>query len=660
MNSRGLFIVIEGSDGSGKATQFNLLKERLKATGYDVAVFDFPRYNKESSYFVRQYLGGAFGPPTAISPYTASLFYALDRYEAAKDINNALKQGKIVLANRFVGSNMAHQGAKFDDPVEQRGFFVWEDNLEFQLLHIPRPDVSYFLRVPADISQKLINERAAKTGGALDGHESDFKYLKKSLSTYDVLCRLFPKDFKAIECTKDNELLSVAEINNLIWERVKPMLPKEKQHPSHSVVVTLGQTENNSNSLDSGRPDELVHSFKNASMLLRLQLERSRYVSVRSGFTRWSESGYEFYTPQGLPKNIEGLYKNTMEHGIANTKRLQEKLTQYLESHLLGNNINHPYSTASLLLPLLPMAALSNFEVVINKKSIIPLTSGLLANDAQEIQWAAKQLYLAARQKWPEDFKEPLESKEGPESINNIIAKLAVERLPQEHSDTDRVKLLEARPRLEFDLLAESIYPFTNLSLEEIAEEVSNWPYLQKHQSLEQAATRPELLGKVRYKMDVISDQITINSIIKNGGIKDVQVQAFTPRYGFDLPQIIEDAQADDLYTECFDDSLKLYSLIQGAAREDAAPYSTLLGHRVRWQLNVDASGLRDIIKNASWNNQGLADDMLDKVAEVHPLLWEVILDIPVNPSKRHGNGKNRVKPSRQRPSQKGSKKNRH
>src|SRR5581483_3489388 len=166
----GLFVVIEGSDGSGKATQLNLLKERLEAIGYDVAEFDFPRYDQESSYFVRQYLAGRYGQATKISPYAASLFYAVDRFAPAQKIDAALKAGKIVLSNRYVGSNMAHQGAKFDDPVEQRGFFIWEDNLEFELLGIPRPDVSFFLRVPTGVSLKLIKQRAAEAGTKLDGH----------------------------------------------------------------------------------------------------------------------------------------------------------------------------------------------------------------------------------------------------------------------------------------------------------------------------------------------------------------------------------------------------------------------------------------------------------------------------------------------------------
>src|SRR5438309_125915 len=109
----GIFIVLEGADGSGKATQFRLLAERLRAVGYDVAVFDFPRHDRPSSHFVRSYLNGEYGPAKEVSPYTASLFYALDRFEAAPAIRQALSEGKVVLSNRYVGSNMAHQGAKF-------------------------------------------------------------------------------------------------------------------------------------------------------------------------------------------------------------------------------------------------------------------------------------------------------------------------------------------------------------------------------------------------------------------------------------------------------------------------------------------------------------------------------------------------------------------
>src|SRR3990172_7242932 len=148
-NHPGVFIALEGSDGSGKGTQFRLLAERLKAVGHEVAVFDFPRYDEPSSYFVKQYLNGEYGPASEVSPYTAALFYALDRFEAAPLIRQSLSDGKIVLANQYSGSNMALQGAKFTKAGEQRGFFVWAESLEFQLLGVPRPATSLYLRIPA-------------------------------------------------------------------------------------------------------------------------------------------------------------------------------------------------------------------------------------------------------------------------------------------------------------------------------------------------------------------------------------------------------------------------------------------------------------------------------------------------------------------------------
>jgi dTMP kinase len=121
----GVFIVIEGTDGSGKGTQFNRLAERLTGEGYDVATFDFPQYDQDSSHFVREYLNGKYGTAEEVGPYTGSLFYALDRYEAAPKIRKALEEGKVVLANRYVGSNMAHQGTKFRHAEERRGYFIW-------------------------------------------------------------------------------------------------------------------------------------------------------------------------------------------------------------------------------------------------------------------------------------------------------------------------------------------------------------------------------------------------------------------------------------------------------------------------------------------------------------------------------------------------------
>ncbi|MBX4197538.1 hypothetical protein KW801_03225, partial [Candidatus Saccharibacteria bacterium] len=466
MDGQGRLLVLEGSDGSGKTTQFNLLSERLKAAGYDVAVFDFPRYNKDSSHFIKQYLNGRYGPASSVSPYTASLFYALDRYEAAKDIRKALQEGKIVLVDRYVGSNMAHQGAKFDDPVEQRGFFVWEDNLEFQLLGIPRPDTNLFLRVPAEVSHKLISGRSSRsyTDKSHDEHEADIGHLKKSVATYDLLCQLFPKDFQAIECTKNDEMLSIPQISNLIWGKIQPLLPKDKPHQGHSAVVTLNALPKaNSRSNSNNGSEKLIHNFKNASLNLKFQIEKHIKSIEPAGFSVWSDNDYKFYTPQGLPKDVTAAYKAGLERIAELHKKMRTQLEAYYEKTLLSQAQTEttPPNIASLLLPATPVAALTDFRATLSAKAVNRVCRDLLANDSEELQWAAKQLYAAARQLWPEDFRTPLEADNPPEPLNNIIAKLAVDRLALNSADNHEVKLLEALPRQEFDLLAETIYPYS-------------------------------------------------------------------------------------------------------------------------------------------------------------------------------------------------------
>jgi dTMP kinase len=225
---RGVFIVLEGTDGSGKGTQFKLLTEQLKGAGYDVVTFDFPQYDQPSSYFVKEYLNGRYGAADEVDPYTGSLFYALDRYEAANKIRTALAEGRVVLANRFTASNMAHQGTKFSNPDERRGYFIWLDNLEFEMLKIPRPDLNIVLRVPAEIAQGLVDQKEVRsyTHKKRDIHEADLSHLKRAIEVYDDLCKLFPKDFNCIDCVRDHELMSIEDVHRLVRQRVASLLPR--------------------------------------------------------------------------------------------------------------------------------------------------------------------------------------------------------------------------------------------------------------------------------------------------------------------------------------------------------------------------------------------------------------------------------------------------
>lgn len=246
---KGKFIVIEGTDGSGKSEQFKLLKSRLEENGHTVTIFDFPQYEKESSFFVRQYLNGAYGGWKDVGPFKASLFYAMDRFDISPKIREAINRGEIVISNRYVGSNLGHQGSKLSRS-ERTDFFEWDYNLEFQILSIPKPDLNIVLHVPADVAQALVNkkgEREYLKGKKRDIHEDDINHLKAAEETYLQIVDTWPKEYKLIECVENGNLLSIAEIHEKVWEIVghnrglcgKPDIPLDtrkedvEKNPAH-------------------------------------------------------------------------------------------------------------------------------------------------------------------------------------------------------------------------------------------------------------------------------------------------------------------------------------------------------------------------------------------------------------------------------------------
>lgn len=214
-----MLIVFDGIDGSGKSIQFNRAVAHLKNSGHAVETSDFPRYGQKSAGLVEEYLIGLYGTSEEVGPYRASIFYAADRYAASKRIQNWLNDKKIVVCNRYVASNMGHQGSKIPDPAERAKFFAWNDDLEHNIFGIPRPDINFFLHVPAEKSIELIKQKAERDylkGGAKDIHEGDIEHLKKAENTYLEITKTFP-NFVLIECVEENRLLTVDEIHTKVW-----------------------------------------------------------------------------------------------------------------------------------------------------------------------------------------------------------------------------------------------------------------------------------------------------------------------------------------------------------------------------------------------------------------------------------------------------------
>ncbi|MEI6836072.1 MAG: dUTP diphosphatase [Candidatus Falkowbacteria bacterium] len=214
----GKFIVIDGTDGSGKTTQFNLLVDKLKAEGFLVEVADFPQYNTKSAGLVEEYLSGKYGSADEVTPYQSSIFYAIDRYDASFKIRQWIREGKIVIANRYVSASLGHQGGKIENPLERKVFFNWLYELEYKLFNIPKPDLSLILHVEASIAQQLAAKRHREDwiGKTRDIHEENLDHLKKAEQIYLEIAQTFP-DFKLIKCTRDGEIMDRQEIHDLVW-----------------------------------------------------------------------------------------------------------------------------------------------------------------------------------------------------------------------------------------------------------------------------------------------------------------------------------------------------------------------------------------------------------------------------------------------------------
>lgn len=219
----GKLIVLEGIDGSGKATQSNILREKIENLGKKVLHVSFPDYESPSSALVKMYLQGDFGKnPGEVNPYAASLFYALDRFASYHTCwKSFYKEGGIVIADRYTTSNMVHQMTKYDEKEKREEFLNWLDETEYKKLELPRPDMVILLDVPLDISKELVRERAGK-GGSMDIHEQHLEYLEKCYSAYQALCEKY--GWQRISCVYGKRMRSVEEVSSEIFERVSCIL----------------------------------------------------------------------------------------------------------------------------------------------------------------------------------------------------------------------------------------------------------------------------------------------------------------------------------------------------------------------------------------------------------------------------------------------------
>ena len=219
----GKLIVIEGTDGSGKSTQFRLLTDRLESEQVKFQKLVFPQYSEPSSALIRMYLGGEFGKsPSDVNAYAASAFYSVDRYASYRKVwGKWYEEGGLVVSDRYTTSNAVHQTSK--EPEDKReNFLNWLYDFEYDKLGLPRPDLVIYLDVPTDFTEKMLRHRESETHTHADIHEQDMQYL--------ATCRRMGRaaaehyGWTVIRCVRDGAMRSMEDIHEEIYRHVAACL----------------------------------------------------------------------------------------------------------------------------------------------------------------------------------------------------------------------------------------------------------------------------------------------------------------------------------------------------------------------------------------------------------------------------------------------------
>ncbi|MBR5125701.1 MAG: deoxynucleoside kinase [Oscillospiraceae bacterium] len=219
----GKLIVIEGTDGSGKSTQFKLLTSRLESENREFRKLVFPQYSEPSSALIRMYLGGEFGTnPSDVNAYAASAFYAVDRYASYKKVwGQWYENGGLIVSDRYTTSNAVHQASKVHQ-FEQSDFLKWLYDFEYDKLGLPAPDLVIYLDVPTDFTEAMMRRREADTNTHADIHEQDLAYLATCRRTGKAAAEYY--GWTVIECVQDGVMRSIEDIHEEIYRHVAACL----------------------------------------------------------------------------------------------------------------------------------------------------------------------------------------------------------------------------------------------------------------------------------------------------------------------------------------------------------------------------------------------------------------------------------------------------
>lgn len=395
-----------------------------------------------------------------------------------------------------------------------------------------------------------------------------------------------------------------------------------------------------------------------ASNLLTKKLEWGRLAAYLEQSTRYiyfdqkdSQEKYKYYTPSNLNKKMSTAYEKAMDTLFDLYSEMVRRLTDYVransdvpkdEQDIAWKGATRAQACDAIR-AVLPVATKSTVGIYASGQALESLIMHLLSDGLVESQETGQKILEEARKVIPTFLERADKPERGGAAIayraenHAAMQKLADNQLPDafgQHEET--VRLTSFWPRNEIDLLPDMLYEYSNLSLQEITDIVETWPYKKREkvfrtyvgERLNRRHKPGRAIEKAHYSWDLICDYGIFRDLQRHRMVEDLVWQELTPRYGYDVPALVEEAGLDELFDQCFDISLKLHSQLVSAGYKLEAQYATLLGHKMRWKITYNAREAFHLheLRTAPQGHPGyrkLVQEMHEKLAEVHPMMAE-------------------------------------
>ena len=397
---------------------------------------------------------------------------------------------------------------------------------------------------------------------------------------------------------------------------------------------------------------------ENASNLLTKKLEWGRLAAYLEQSTRYiyfdqkdSKGHYKYYVPRGLKRDIRKQYIETMDAIFDLYSDMVHKLTDYVQSQSKVPEKERDIAwkgatraqACDAIRPVLPVATKSTVGIFASGQALESLIMHLMSDDLAEARQTGQELLEQARKVIPMFLERADKPERGGAMIayrantSKAVKEIAQKELPANHADGNNpITLVDYWPKNELDLIADMLYEHSSLPLTELQQEVRTWPYDKKvatfrayvGERLNRRQRPGRAIEKAHYSWDLVCDYGIFRDLQRHRMVDDLEWQALTPRYGYDIPQLVEEAGLVEQFEKCFDLSLELYSALQTAGHEQEAQYATLLGHRMRWKIMYNAREAFHFheLRTSPQGHPGyrkLVLKMHEKLAEVHPLMAE-------------------------------------